>query len=34
MRKMGHITVLANSVDEVKAKANKIMNLISFEPLV
>jgi 5-(carboxyamino)imidazole ribonucleotide synthase len=34
MRKMGHITVLANSIDEVKAKANKVMNLIGFEPLV
>ena len=32
-RKMGHITVLANSVEEVKAKAQKISNLIGFEPL-
>lgn len=34
VRKMGHITILASSVDEVKAKANKIMNLIGFEPLI
>lgn len=33
MRKMGHITLLANSIDEVKAKANKVMHLIGFEPL-
>ena len=33
MRKMGHITVLANSTEEVKAKATKIMNLVCFEPI-
>lgn len=33
-RKMGHITILANSIEEVKAKAHKVMNLVGFEPLV
>jgi 5-(carboxyamino)imidazole ribonucleotide synthase len=33
MRKMGHITVLANSIEEVKAKATKVMNLVGFEPI-
>jgi phosphoribosylaminoimidazole carboxylase (NCAIR synthetase) len=33
MRKMGHITVLANSIEEVKAKASKVMNLAGFEPI-
>jgi 5-(carboxyamino)imidazole ribonucleotide synthase len=33
-RKMGHITILANSIEEVKAKAQKVMNLVGFEPLV
>lgn len=34
LRKMGHITVLANTIEEVKAKAHKISSLIGFEPLV
>jgi 5-(carboxyamino)imidazole ribonucleotide synthase len=34
MRKIGHITVLGNTIDEVKAKAQKISNLIEFEPCI
>lgn len=32
IRKMGHITLLANTVDELKAKADKVMSLIGFSP--
>ncbi len=32
IRKMGHITLLANTVEELKAKADKVMSLIGFSP--
>jgi 5-(carboxyamino)imidazole ribonucleotide synthase len=32
IRKMGHITLLANTVEDLKAKADKVMSLIGFSP--
>lgn len=32
IRKMGHITLLANTVEELKVKADKVMSLIGFSP--